>query len=178
MSLLQWSKTNQKLNENCDVSLIKVASMSTINASSFFFFLYFDFVICLLAAIFFDEFFSTCKVVPLEVLASPSIRAGNLVGVGLQLFPTRFFVFSIYIVAPLVELTAFTSSLIMAGNLVGVGLHLFPTLFFVFLTSNILLVGIMLVDSVVFVIVVSFFLVEDLVDGGGLDCDYFQLLSS
>jgi hypothetical protein len=53
----------------------------------------------------------------------------------------------------------------MAGNLVGVGLQLFLALFFVFSTYKILLVGIRLFDSIVFVVVVSFFLVVDLVDG-------------
>jgi hypothetical protein len=46
---------------------------------------------------FFDEFFSTCIVVLLvehTAFASSSITSGNLVGVGLQLFPTLFVVFS------------------------------------------------------------------------------------
>ncbi len=64
------------------------------------------------------------------------------------------------------ELTAFASLLIMAGNMVGFGLQIFPTLFFVFSTWKILLVGIMLFGSVVYAVVVSFFLVEDPVDEG------------
>jgi hypothetical protein len=64
--------------------------MSTIDASSVFFFLYFKVVICSLSALFFDELFSTCIVAPLvEVTVFVlAITAGNLVGVGLQLFST------------------------------------------------------------------------------------------
>jgi hypothetical protein len=96
MQLLQWSKTDHKKNKNCDVFSIKVASMSNIDVPSIFFLLCFEVVFCLLAALFFDEFFSTSiEVTLVEVTAFVlAIMAGNLVGVGLQLFPTLFFVFS------------------------------------------------------------------------------------
>jgi hypothetical protein len=69
---------------------------------------------------------------------SLAIQVGKLVGVGLDFFPT-----------------AFLSLAILLGNLVGGVLLLFLTCF----------LGTMVFNSVVFVVVVSFFLVEDLVDG-------------
>jgi hypothetical protein len=91
----------------------------------YFFFLCFEVMICSLPALFLDEFFSTCIVAPLvefTAFSLSSIMAGNLVGDGLQLFPTHFFVFSTRIVVPFVELTPYALLPIMAGNLVGVGL--------------------------------------------------------